>query len=252
MSTSSRPRAGLRAGTSAFGAVLLIACACLCGGPAAAWAADTASSTPAPVDVLVSADGDTFTTHLAGGLFDSAGLLVPGGAVAATLWVRNPTNDDADLQISIRTLTLPPGSFADDVTMSVRGTGGGGLETSDLRALTPDAVVVPAQVIGPGVTVALTITWSLADVSGVVDQGDGAAMDLLVSMVETTGGLAPHRPAGGTIVAVTGGAGAQPSAYGGRMANSGVHGGDWLWPLSGVMLGLGAVLVGARRRRQQR
>lgn len=198
----------------------------------------------APVDVLVSADGVHFAPALEGGLFDGLGVLAPAGAVTATLWIRNPTAAAAELRVSARNVRMSSGEFAEDVTMMVWNSGSAQTRASTLEDVAACGIVVPEQTVAAGATVAMTVTFVMADGQS-ASQGETAELDLLVAMREagTTTYPASACNDDGTLVPGASGPGAS------ALASGGAEGVALLWPIGGVLLGLGVFLSAARLRR---
>lgn len=244
VSVPHRIRSAMQTTAAVFAAV------CLCGTAAAASPAAAAEGTPDAVEILLSMDGVNFSTDLDGGLFDGLGVLVPTGELAATLWIRNPTDTDADLRVSTRDVAVPPGDFSDNVTMSVWDSGTGLTRSDNLRNAAACGIVVPVQTVGPGATVQVAVVFALADVAHTVNQGDSAELDLLVSMRESAGSAYPASACGdsGSEVAVVGGSEARPAVSAGGLADTGVRGVGILWPIGGALLGVGLYLVAGRVR----
>jgi LPXTG-motif cell wall-anchored protein len=256
----------------AFGAVALAAALWLAGTVAPASAAATAkpTATPpatptaiAPVDLLLSADGVHFTTTLADGLFDGLGLLIPRGSQQATLWVRNPNAAPAEVRVSAHDVLLPSGGYADDVTLSAWNSGTGDTRSKTLRAIDRCGIVVPSQPIAAGGTMKLVVTFTMADVSGTVDQGASASLGLLVAMRDVAAGPFAASPCddSGTVVPVLPGppmttptTTPTPSAAvagTGFLAHTGVEPPAPVLLVGGLLLGVGIFLLLARRRRRE-
>jgi len=228
-----------------------------------------ASTPTAPVDLLLSADGLTFSTTLAAGLFDGLGLLIPRDSQQATLWVRNPTAAPAEVRVSAHDVLLPSGGYADDVTLSAWNSGTGATKSQTLRRLDRCGIVVPSQPIAAGGTMKLVVTFTMADVSGTVDQGASASLGLLVAMRDADGGpfavsacddpgtivpVLPARPAppGAPTATATATSTASATIAGtGILAHTGVEPPAPVLLIGGLLLGAGLFLLLARRRRRE-
>ena len=220
-----------------------------------------------PVDLLLSTDGVTFTTSLAAGLFDGLGLLIPRGSQQAALWVRNPTAAPAEVRVSAHDVLLPSGGYADHVTLAAWNSGTGDTLTRTLRRLDSCGIVVPSQPIAAGGTMKLVVTFTLADVSGTVDQGASASLGLLVAMRDADGGPfaasacddprtvdpeLPGTPATPTTTpASTSPTAAAASVSAGILAHTGVEPLAPVLIIGGMLVGIGIFLLLARRRRPE-
>jgi LPXTG-motif cell wall-anchored protein len=232
----------------------------------AAPASASAGATPiAPVDLLLSTDGVTFATTLSGGLFDGLGLLVPRGSQQAALWVRNPTAAPAEVRVSAHDVLLPVGGYADHITLAAWNSGTGDTLTRTLRRLDSCGIVVPSQPISAGGTMKLVVTFTMADVSGTVDQGASASLGLLVAMRDAVDGpfAASACDDPGTVVPVLPGTPTTPTnstttpttsstvAGIGILAHTGVEPPAPVLIVGGLLLGVGIFLLLARRRRRE-
>jgi len=259
------PRLG--AASIATGIAVLIAMLTLGGvaasasalGARTATAAIPTAALTAPVDLLLSTDGTHFATTLSAGLFDGLGLLIPRGSQQATLWVRNPTAAPAEVRVSAHDVLLPAGGYADHVTLSAWNSGTGDTVSRTLRALDSCGIVVPSQPITAGGTMKLIVTFTMADVSGTVDQGASAGLGLLVAMRDAQGGpfAASACDDPGTVVPVLPGTPTPtPQTFAavagtGFLAHTGVEPPAPVLLVGGLLLGVGLFLLLARRRRPE-
>ncbi|TFB98277.1 MULTISPECIES: LPXTG cell wall anchor domain-containing protein [unclassified Cryobacterium] len=259
------PIRGRRVAASALGIAALAMSLAVSG--VAAPASASAGATPiAPVDLLLSTDGVTFATTLNAGLFDGLGLLVPRGSQQAALWVRNPTAAPAEVRVSAHDVLLPSGGYADHITLAAWNSGTGDTLTRTLRRLDSCAIVVPSQPIAAGGTMKLVVTFTMADVSGTVDQGASASLGLLVAMRDAVAGPFAASPCDdpGTVVPAFPGApptpvtptATTPTAYpavvgSGILAHTGVEPPAPVLVVGGLLLGIGIFLLLARRRRPE-
>ncbi|MEC5152077.1 LPXTG cell wall anchor domain-containing protein [Cryobacterium sp. GrIS_2_6] len=213
-----------------------------------------------PVDLLLSADGVHFSTTLSAGLFDGLHLLIPRGSTQSALWVRNPTAAPAEVRVSAHDVLLPAGGYADDVTLSAWNSGTGDTLSRTLRGLDRCGIVVSSQPIAAGGTMKLVVTFTMADVSGTVDQGASASLGLLIAMRDADGGpfaasacddpgtIVPVLPATPATSAPTRSAAA---ASAGILAHTGVEPPAPVLLVGGLLLGVGIFLLLARRRRSE-
>jgi hypothetical protein len=228
----------MRSRHTALAATVAIAIALAIGGAVAPASAATDT-------VLLSRDGTTFGSSISGGLFDGAGLLVPGQSVSRSLWIRNPSATAAALRVSIRNLVSTSTVFADGVSLtSLESLPGSTPVTRSLSDLDACAVVSAAPSVPAGGTVKLTFTFTMADLTAAVAQSDRASVDLLVAMRDAAAGAFSGSACGdnGTLLANTG-----------DFHTVAFTGGSLPVPLivgGGVLLGVGMFLIVARRRRE--
>lgn len=195
--------------------------------------------------VLLSLDGTTFTPTLSSGLFDGAGLLVPGQSVSRSLWIRNPTASGSALRVSVRNLVSTSTVFADGVSLSSLDSLPGSSPVSHaLSGLGACQVLSSAPSIAAGGTVKVTLTFTMADLTAAVAQTDRASLDLMIAMRDASAGAFSGSACGdgGTLLADTG-----------TFRTVAFTGGSIPVPLivgGGVLLGVGMCLIVARRRRQ--
>ena len=227
-----------------------------------------APASAAPIDLLLSSDGVNFTSTLAHGPFDGLGLLIPRGSQQATLWVRNPNAAPAEVRVSAHDVLLPSGGYADDVTLSAWNSGTGATKSQTLRRLDRCGIVVPSQPIAAGGTMKLIVTFTMADVSGTVDQGASASLGLLVAMRDAAAGpfaasacddpgtVVPVLPSTPTTAPTTAPTTTNPTASAavagtGALAHTGVEPPAPVLLVGGLLLGIGIFLLLARRRRRE-
>ena len=239
----------------------------VCGITTSAAASTAAPATAAPVDLLLSTDGTHFATTLSAGLFDGLGLLIPRGSQQATLWVRNPTAAPAEVRVSAHDVRLPAGGYADHVTLSAWNSGTGDTRSRTLSALDGCGIVVPSQPIAAGGTMKLVVTFTMADVSGTIDQGASASLGLLVAMRDADGGpfaasacddpgtVVPVLPSTPTPVSTTTPTTATAPSFAavstGILAHTGVEPPAPVLLIGGLLLGVGLFLLLGRRRSRE-
>ncbi|MEY2850022.1 MAG: hypothetical protein RI885_2689 [Actinomycetota bacterium] len=246
MPTSVRRRGPARA--AALLAAALVAAATLGAVTIGGEVAAAASSGPV---VLVSDDGVTFTDRLAGGLFDGAGALVPGGRVSSTLWIKNPAPVAASLRVSVRGADVSSATFADAVALDAWNSVTGTTTSKSFADLRSCGVLMTAQDVPPGGVTRLEFAIVMDEqVDGATAQRESARFDLLVAMRDGSGGPLPASACEdvGVIVSSSGN-GRAPSATRSALAFTG-----GLLPLGGIvsaslLVGAGAALLAARRRR---
>lgn len=228
----------MRSRRTAVEAAIAIAIALAVGGA-------VAPASAAADSVLLSRDGTTFTPSLNGGVFDGAGLLVPGQSVSRSLWIRNPSATTAALRVSIRNLVLNSTVFADGVSFtSLNSLPGSTPWTKSLSSLGKCEVVSSAPSIAAGGTLKLTLTFAMADLTQAVAMNDHVALDLVVAMRDAAAGAFSGSACGDddTLLANTG-----------DLRGVAFTGGSIPVPLvvgGGLLLGVGMFLLLARRRRE--
>ena len=195
--------------------------------------------------VLLSRDGISFTPTPSGGLFDGAGLLVPGQSVSRSLWIHNPSETAAALRVSIRNLVSTSSVFADGVSLTrLDSFAGSSPVTQSLSALGACEVVSSAPSVAARSTVKLSLTFTMADLTATVAQTDRASLDLMVAMRDAAAGAFSGSACGdsGTLLANTD-----------KFHTIAFTGGSLPVPLivgGGVLLGVGMCLIVAHRRRE--
>ena len=195
--------------------------------------------------VLLSRDGVTFASMISSGLFDGAGLLIPGRSVSRSLWIRNPSASPAALRVSLRNLASTSTVFADGVSLSsIDSLPGSSPVSRALSGLDSCEVVSSAPSVAAGGTVRLTLTFTMADLTAMVAQTDRASLDLMIAMRDASAGTFSGSACrdGGTLLANTG-----------SFRTVAFTGGSLPAPLivgGGVLVGVGICLIAARRRRE--
>ena len=248
----------------------LVLCLLPAGAPAIASPAVSAAA-PAPIEVLVSADGVSFTPGLRGALISSGDALVPGGSVGADLWVRNPAPMPAALRVSARDLTPTSPEFAEAVAVTAGEDSGADGPPLTLAEMSSCQVLLEPRELQPGETTRLHLRFTMADLTGRSGQGESAAMTLVVAMRDAEAGTFPEAGCGtgsipGGQSGSTGGTGAAgdspattgdtapfpaPAASSGRpaLAYTGSTGALGVLLTAAILVGAGAALLAARRGR---
>ena len=191
-------------------ALLLAVCPVLAPDPAVA-AADR---------LLLSADGEAWTSSDELSIIDASEQIVPGAAVPLEFWVRNASTDGAEVAVTAAWAPSDPSSAADTALAA--------------QLTAPD---VPAQAIAAGTALRLPLSVSLPATAANDAKTGAATLTLTVSLVQTTTGAETPDPA--DPLATTGGT--VPT---------------WLLAAAGVLLAAGVVLLivraiaAARRNRR--
>lgn len=176
--TRSRRRAVVVGTTAAAAALMLIVSPVLAPAPAAA------DDGPR---LLLSADGESWTSSTALSITDASERIVPGDAVPLELWVRNASTDAAEVAVAATWSPSDPASAADTALAA--------------RLTAPE---VPAQGIRPGAELRLPLTVTLPATTGNDTRAGSANLTLTVSLVQTAAGADAPAPDG--PLATTGGA----------------------------------------------
>jgi LPXTG-motif cell wall-anchored protein len=203
-----------------------------------------ATAAPVPTEVLVSADGSTFSADLDHGLFEGAGLVVPGDTLAASLWVMNPLTTPAELRVSIGQVTSPDAAFAAGMELTAWDSAVGPDGTRTVGGLTDCEVIVPGRRMSGGAVLRLDLALHMLDLGGTIAQHDGLAIDLLVAARDGEAGPFPRSACDdvGTSIPIA----ASPSS--GGLANTGGGPPSAIAVVAGGLVGLGFFLVRRRRR----
>jgi LPXTG-motif cell wall-anchored protein len=205
----------------------------------------SAASAADPAEILVSTDGATYTTTLAGGLFDDIGLLVPQDSESKSLWIKNPLNTSVSMRVSVSDIMTSSAEWAESVTLTSERAGG--IPTTELFTdLDKCDVIVPITAIAAGATVRVDFAIDMLDVDNVVAQNQTGSLDFKVAMRDGAAGAFPASACddSGVVVPVV-----DPPANPGNLAITGAElPTDWL-VAAGVMLGFGLLLLVRRRRR---
>ena len=201
-------------------------------------------------EILVSSDGVHYSTSLDADLFDGLGVLIPGQAQSVTLWVKNPTASAAEMRLSATEVDMPWPDFATNVTMSAADSMGHATSGQTLASLADCEVILGPQRLAAGESVALTLTFALADVPEAVAQNSGASLNLRVAMRDAAAGAFPDSACNDGGVTIGSAPMSTPS---GTLARSGFNAEAPLLLLGG--LGAGGLLfflLGRRRVRDAR
>ena len=202
--------------------------------------------------ILVSADGVNFAPALNASLFDDLDRIVPGGSVAASVWVKNDSGAQAEMRVSARNVTHSSVEFADALQLAVWDSTAGNpaaVASRPIGSYSNCDVLVESRPIGAGEVTKLTLAFNFDDVDGSNAQDDTATVNVLVAMRDAAAG--PYAGSAcsddGSLVASTFGefdrlAAAGPSSVGPLLIGGGVL----------FALGAGGLsLVALRQKRMQ-
>ena len=220
--------------------------------------APAASAETAP-QILVSADGVRFSTALSVNLFDGFGALIPGGSQSATLWAKNPTSSPVVVRLSATDVTVTAPDFAASVTMTTSNSADGRTASQPLSMLRNCDVVIDSTPLAAGETVAMTVTFTMADVTGLVAQDEHASLNLRVGMRDATVGAFPASACddNGVVIGVDPDQAPTPGATSAHarepLAHTGLDAAPSLLIVGGLVVGgVFLVIMGRHRTRDRR
>ena len=221
--------------------------------PATATATATANAAPvapvpAPALMLMSLDGVNFAEKLPHGLFDGSGLLVPRQSVSANLWIKNVASTPATLQVSIQRVTASTTEFADGIAVTASDDRTPGVRSlGTLASFQNCTVVTSVSGLATGAEVKSVITLTMADLTGTAGQSQVSSMDLannagdaavpLVGPSLCEAVASPAEPGGTALPTI--------AFTGGGLSLTVIMTGA-------VLLGVGFILLGIRRRSRNR
>ncbi|MGO1973245.1 MAG: hypothetical protein ACTH2Q_09840 [Propionibacteriaceae bacterium] len=170
------------------------------------------STARAEGQVELSSDGVTWQQDHSAALFDQTVQWVPGDERAESFWVRNATDEAADLRVEVRDLRgrelLRSGALELEFTLDGQPVAQG-----------TETFGIPDTAAGRAVEVTATVRFDAS--AGNATQGDTLAFDLLVSLTQSTaddgpgaddsgdqepGGLGDTGATAGLIIVLVGGA----------------------------------------------
>jgi LPXTG-motif cell wall-anchored protein len=221
---------------------LIVASAIAVGGLIGATAGPAAAASPV---ILVSTDGVNYTSSLSVGLFDDAGLLVPGGSATAQLWIKNPTADPATMRVSIGQVATSSVDLGENMTLTALNTAADKKITRNLDDLPRCAVMVQPFTIAGGAILRVDLTLTMLNATGLRAQHQDASFGATVVMRDDAAGSFPVS----TCDPATDG----PGPMGQHEHVLGFTGDSFptgLVILAGMLLGVGWFFVALRRRRK--
>jgi LPXTG-motif cell wall-anchored protein len=149
----------------------------------------SASGAAASDELLLSRDGVHYSPVLDGGLFDGAGSLVPGHAVAASLWIKNPSSEATALRMSVHDVAWSSSALSRALTLTTAvGTPGVGGSTSTAIVPQSCAVLTSVSSVPAGKSVHIDVRLAMADVAETTAQSNHVALNFLVAMKGQSGG----------------------------------------------------------------
>ena len=222
--------------------------AALVGGPA--------QSASAATVVLVSTDGVTYTPSLSVGLFDDAGVLVPGGSTSSELWMKNPTSSPATVRVSIGALVSSSIALGDNITMTAQNVATGTTVTRNWNDLAQCVVMVQPITMAGGSVVHVHLTLTMLNAPALMAQTQNLSFIAIVAMRDDAAGVFPSSICDPAQPATPAGVSSSPLGTGHPHPNAlGFTGGSF--PVAFTLLGvglfaLGWILLAFRRRRKEK
>ena len=194
--------------------------------------------------VLVSTDGVTYQPSLTVGLFDNAGLLVPGGTASSELWIKNPTTTPATVRVNIGDVSTSSVELANNMRLTAVNTANGSTLTATWSELTQCDIMVQPVTIAAGAVIRIDLTLVMLNAPGMIAQHQDGSLTADVSMRDAAGGSFPVS---------TCDPGTQPTALhpGKILGSTGETFPTQLLLLGSLLVGVGWFLVVARRRRRR-
>jgi hypothetical protein len=114
----------------------------------------TGAARAASGDILVSLDGENWSSTLTRGLYFDVGTVMPGESISRTLWIKNATSAAATLRLSRIQTAATSSLFARAISISATGRGTGGSSRSPQDGscvkLLPDQVVLAGPLASTG------------------------------------------------------------------------------------------------------
>jgi hypothetical protein len=199
--------------------------------------------------VLVSTDGVSYTPSLTVGLFDDAGLLVPGDTTKTELWIKNPTADPATVRVSIGQVTTSSVELGHNMTLTALNTSAGTKVSRSWSDLAKCDVMVGPVTIAGGAILRVDLTLTMLNATGLQAQHQTASFGATVAMRDDAAGSFPvskcDQGTGGPPNTVPTGQHVKVLGYTGDTFPTG------LLVLGGALLWVGWFFVALRRRRKQ-
>ena len=200
--------------------------------------------------VLVSTDGVTYQPSLTVGLFDNAGLLVPGDTASSELWIKNPTTSPATVRVNIGDVSTSSVELADNMRLTAVNTANGSTLTATWSELAQCDIMVQPVTIAGGAVIRIDLTLAMLNAPGMIAQHQDGSLTADVSMRDAAAGSFPISTCdpGTTTPAQVDPAAGHPHrvlGYTGETFPTGIL------LLGSLLVGVGWFLVVARRRRRR-
>jgi LPXTG-motif cell wall-anchored protein len=214
----------------------------------------TSAQASSPV-VLVSADGVSYQPSLGVGLFDGAGLLVPGDTATSDVWIKNPLSTPAIVRVNVGDLSTSSVELADNLQVTALDTANGSSVTATWSQLAACDVMVDPVTIAGGAVLRIHLSLVMLNATGVVAQLQNGSLTATIQARDAAGGAFPASTCDPAVAdpGTTGPGSTQPAATHPRkvLGYTGETFPTQLLILGGVLVGIGWFLVGARRRRKR-
>ncbi|WP_227411983.1 hypothetical protein [Cryobacterium sp. BB736] len=146
---------------------------------AVAAAAPAAAAVPG---VQVSRDGVTYGNILAAPVFSTTPNLVPNGSAQATFWLKNESTVQTMLRIDAANITLTGDAEGAFLLQTSTAAGNYVGQPATLDPASDCTVLLSGVHLMPGQVTTVTVTVSMADLTGQRGQNASASADLLVSL----------------------------------------------------------------------
>jgi hypothetical protein len=154
------------------------------------WFSAESASADSPV-VLVSTDGVTYEPNLTVGLFDDAGLLVPGDSATSELWIKNPTTSPATVRVNIGDVSSSSAELAENMQLTAVDTSNGSTLTATWSDLAECDIMVQPVTIAAGSAIRINLTLAMLNAPGLVAQNQDGSLTADISMRDAAGGSFP-------------------------------------------------------------
>lgn len=232
-------------------AVLLLAAAAAGGllstvPPAAAVASESSR-------VQVSRDGLAFAPTLDAPLFDNPPALVPQEQESRTLWIRNTSDSDTQVRVSVRDIETSSSALAESLTVTTTDRTGE-LSSYSAAALEDCTTLAPSTLIPAGETLVLNIRIRMKDVADQVAQEEWMRFSANIDAQDAAAGPLPDDGCDDAGASDSNGVPiiGEPSGSGTAdpLAVTGSEPSLYVFVAGVALLGFGALLRLSRRRRR--
>jgi LPXTG-motif cell wall-anchored protein len=199
-------------------------------------------------EILVSSDGVNFATEYDGNLLGDIGVLVPRDQATRSVWIRNPTPTPAVMRMSVSDMGVSSPVMASSVLMTTTDVDADTKTERRLDELKRCTIVVPPRVVPANGTIRIDVTITMLDVDQQVSQRGLGWLNFLIAMRDDAAGEFPPSACDDTGVTIP--TTPIPTPSGDLVVTGSDMPTEW-FVLSGVLIGLGILLL-ARRRRSAR